>query len=101
MARQRAPKGQGSIEQLSNGNWRVVVSGIDPVNGKRVKRSRTFDEQRQAVDFKSEADDMLKQKLLATAACLAADGDGTSPARGSAGPVLRVLQLTGPRDRSG
>jgi integrase len=77
MARQRAPKGQGSIEQLPNGKWRVVVSGIDPVNGKRVKLSRTFDEQRQAVDFKAQADDMLKQKLLASAACLAADGDIT------------------------
>jgi integrase len=73
-ASKRAPKGSGSLEQLPNGKWRVIVSGVDPVTGKRAKLSKTFDTQREAVAFKGEAEELLKAKLQASSAGLGKSG---------------------------
>ena len=58
--RKRRGRGEGSIEELPSGKFRVVVSaGTDPANGKRVKITRTFDTKREAVVFR---DEMLRQQ---------------------------------------
>jgi integrase len=58
MGRKRRGRGEGSIEELPSGKFRVVISaGKDPTTGRRLKITRTFDRKSEALDFRAE---MLK-----------------------------------------
>jgi integrase len=55
MAKSRRGRGEGSIEELPSGKFRVVISlGIDPATGKRRKLQQTFDTKRQALAWRAE-----------------------------------------------
>lgn len=58
--RTRRGRGEGSIEELPSGKFRVVVSaGHDPETHKRVKITRSFDTKGEALAFR---DEMLRQQ---------------------------------------
>jgi integrase len=51
----RRGRGEGSIEELPSGKWRVIVSGgKDPATGKRLKKTATFESKVQALAWKNE-----------------------------------------------
>src|SRR5207237_7209625 len=63
--RKRRGRGEGSIEELPSGKFRVVISaGNDPGTGKRVKITRSFDTQCEALVFR---DTMLQQQRAGVA----------------------------------
>src|ERR1043166_3865911 len=61
----RRGAGEGSIEVLPSGKFRVVVSaGKDPATGQRVKITRSFDTKREAAAFR---DKMLQDRRAGVA----------------------------------
>jgi integrase len=55
----RRGRGEGSIEQLPSGKFRVVISaGFDPSTGRRLKITGTFDTKKEAAAWR---DDQLRQ----------------------------------------
>src|SRR4051812_532155 len=63
--RKRRGRGEGSIEELPSGKFRVVVSaGRDAGTGKRIKITRSFDTKREALAFR---DEMLTQQRAGVA----------------------------------
>lgn len=50
----RRGRGEGSLEELPSGSWRVVLSYTDPLTKKREKESKTFESKKHAIDWRNE-----------------------------------------------
>jgi integrase len=61
MARKRRGRGEGSIEELPSGKFRVVLSAGKGPDGKRRKLTETFATKREAMDWRDEQRALLRK----------------------------------------
>src|SRR4051794_38005688 len=63
MARKRRGRGEGSIEELPSGAWRVIVSAGQGPDGKRRKATATFPTKKEAMAWREEQLTLLRRGL--------------------------------------